>query len=261
MRCLFAVLLLLAIARPALAEVLVIGSSEYPPFEYLHEGRVVGADTELVEAVVRRMGYEPRARLLPWARTESEAARGRIDIVYSLTWSEERAGRYHFSDPISETRDVFFKRRDRPIAPGQLDALVDYRIGFSAAYQYAPQFMRLLETGTLRVERIYGHDSDLRGLHMLAHGRIDLFLCDLAVCGFHLRAHLAEEPAFAALDHVDRVIGTDRVFRTGFPRRADDPALDRRALDLRDRFNRALAGLPSGEKAAIRRRYHLSAGS
>jgi len=62
------------------AETLVSGTSEYPPYGFLRDGRVVGADTELVHSVVRLMGYAPDIRLLPWSRVELEAAQGRINL-------------------------------------------------------------------------------------------------------------------------------------------------------------------------------------
>ncbi len=45
---------------------LPIGATEYPPFDYVgSNGKVVGADTEVIEQVIKRMGYTVEVRLQP----------------------------------------------------------------------------------------------------------------------------------------------------------------------------------------------------
>ena len=100
-------------------QVIPVGLSEFPPFEYKNaSGKVVGADAEIVEAVLRRAGYVPDFKVQPWARIQQSALRGDFAMVFSMTKSKEREALYWFSEPINAVKDVFLRIR-KPRCPGR----------------------------------------------------------------------------------------------------------------------------------------------
>ena len=235
--------LLLSVLLPALSlaapDVLRVVTSEYPPYEYLENGEVRGTHTETVRQVLSSMGYLPDIRLLPWARAEASARAGTSDMIYSLTYSRDLGRHYYFTAPLSQARDVFFKLKDRELQWQQLDDLAGLRIGLSASYSYAPEFMSWLAAGNARVTQISQQSPELTGLRMIARGRIDLFICEESVCSYLIEKHLAEFPELSKVGAIPSTVGPKRGFRAAFSRQHP------RGEALRDEFNQALNDLRS----------------
>lgn len=225
------------VAANALGEsaVLNIATSEYPPYEYWADGKVVGTHTQMVRAVVERMDFEPKFHLLPWARAEAGTRSGTYDLLYSLTKTKQRAEHYYFTDPISEAEDVFFKLSPRSLEWETLNDLAGFRFGLSASYSYAPSFMDWLGTGKGRVTSISHEKPELTGLRMVALGRVDLFICEKTVCEYIIDTNVSEFPELSRVDSIERSVGPARGFRVAISRKHP------RAEELRDRFNEVLA--------------------
>ena len=119
----------------ALAEdrILPIGATAYPPFEYAsRDGQTIGADTELIEQVLKRMGYVSEIRLQPWTRVESAGRRGDLAAIYSALKTTEREDYFYFSDPISASTTVFFKRKENALQWKSFDELKAMRVATCA---------------------------------------------------------------------------------------------------------------------------------
>lgn len=235
--------LLLSVLLPALTladtHILKVVTSDYPPYEYLDDGVVRGTHTDTVRQALSAMGYLPDIRILPWARAEASTRAGTSDMIYSLTYSRDRNRYYHFTDPISQARDVFFTLKGRDLEWQELDDLAGLRIGLSAAYSYAPEFMKWLAAGNARVTQISQVSPELTGLRMIAFGRIDLFICEETVCRYLIEEHLADYPELSDVIALSGTVGAERGFRAAFSRQHP------RGAALRDEFNQALANLRS----------------
>ena len=239
----FLALITLLVLLPVIAQAdrptMAIVTSDYPPYQYLENGEVKGTHTETLRRVLARMGYEPVFRLVPWARAEASARAGTSDLIYSLTYSSNRARHYYFTNPISEARDVFFSLSDRGLQWQQLDDLACLKMGLSASYSYAPEFMDWLAAGNARVVQISQESPELTGLKMIAYGRIDLFICEETVCRYLIDKHIADHPELASVSAMPRTVGEVRGFRAAFSRQHP------KGEALRDEFNRVLAELKS----------------
>ncbi|MDF0749387.1 transporter substrate-binding domain-containing protein [Marinobacter sp. 71-i] len=235
---------LLSVLIPVLAHaelpVLKVVTSDYPPYQYLEDGKVKGTHTEILRNVLSKMGYHPDIRIVPWARAEASTRAGSSDMIYSLTHSQDRARHYYFTDPISEARDVFFKLSGRDLQWQELDDLAGLRIGLSASYSYDPTFMDWLAAGNARVVPISQESPELTGLRMTAYGRIDLFICEETVCRHLIDKHIATHPELENVVAMPETVGSVRGFRAAFSRRHPE------GEELRDEFNRVLSELKSG---------------
>lgn len=214
--------------------VLKVATSEYPPYEYVENGELVGEDTEIIRAVISEMGYQPEFHVLPWTRAEANVREGDMALVYSLTYSEQRAGHYYFTDPINTARDVLFKRKESEISWNTLDDLDGLEIGLSAAYSYAPEFMDWLASSNAEKIVITQEKPELTGLRMLAFSRIDLFICEESVCHFLLERYRHQYPELDRVEPAGGMVGKERAFRAAFSR--EHP----KGEQLRDQFNQAL---------------------
>lgn len=211
-----------------------IVTSYYPPFQYLEGNTVVGEHTAIIRQVVTDMNLTPHIELLPWIRAEARIKSGAADLVYSLTYSEQRAQHYLFTNPIGEARDVLFVHRDARLPGHRLADLDELKIGVSASYSYSPEFMRWLENRSGPVVRISHEAPELTGLRMVAHGRLDLFICEVSVCEYIIETHRDANPKLDRLEHLPGTVGIRRPFRAAFSRHHPEAAA------LREAFNDAL---------------------
>ena len=80
--------------------VLVAGSSaEYPPFEYVADGKLVGYDVDMAEEITRRMGVKVAWEKIDFKGIVAALTAKRVDVlITALTWTPERAERIAFSD-------------------------------------------------------------------------------------------------------------------------------------------------------------------
>lgn len=236
-----AILWLLPLSALGDKPVLHVVTSEYPPYEYLSDGEVVGTDTRLIRKVISEMGYKADIRILPWARAENLVRAGRADMLYSLVFSEDRAKHYHYTDPISSARDVFFKRKSQNLEWKTFSDLTGLNFGLSSAYSYTPEFMDWLFDGNARITKIAHEQPELTGLRLVALERVDLFICEQSVCEHILNQKTREYPELAKVDQMPGEVGPRRDFHAAFSRKVPN------GEELRDRFNDALASIRNSE--------------
>ncbi len=218
------------VARPA--PPLPLATFEFPPYNYLENGEIVGAGTEIVSQLVRRMGYEPVIEHYPWKRTKILVAEGRAAGIFTFTENAWRHEKYHITDPIGTIFDVFFKRKESDITWRTMDDLKDRIIGATDGYNYAPVFLQPMKNGQLQVDLIASQKPEIQHLKKLAKGRVDLVICEINLCGHIIRKNPRQ---FRGIDHIDKKIGPVRNFYVGFSRKWPN------GQQLAERFNRELA--------------------
>lgn len=69
--------------------VLVAGSSaEYPPFEYVADGKLVGYDVDMAEEITRRMGVKVAWEKIDFKGIVAALTAKRVDaLITALTWT------------------------------------------------------------------------------------------------------------------------------------------------------------------------------
>jgi len=202
---------------------------DHPPQSFLQNEKVTGASTEMLWEILSQMGYAPSFELLPWKRAQQMIEEGKADGIYSYSETQERMKIAYFSNPISFTSDVFFKKRDKTVRWEKLSDLRPYRIGASGGYNYPEEFLAAVHRGELTVEYVTSENSNLLNLRKLLLGRIDLLICNPDVCGF---LSLTHRPEFDLIDYTDKTIAPPRTFHVGFSKRLPD------GEKIRDEFNR-----------------------
>jgi polar amino acid transport system substrate-binding protein len=233
---------------------LPLGVSEFRPFEYsTPSGQIVGADTEIIQQVLKRMGYKPQFMLQPWARVQKEAARGTFAGLFSLTKTPEREQLFYYTAPINTVKDVFFKRKSLALEWKTLDDLRGLRVSSAATYGYAAEFRdAVAQKRFAEVHEIYDDDPQLRGLHRVASGVTDIFICEVSVCQDLIKTHA---PAFDQIDFSPNGIGPVRTFHLGFSKQWPQ------AEKLRDAFDAELLQLDAkGERRKIYLKYGMDPG-
>lgn len=85
--------------------------SSYAPFEFTQDGKLVGFDIDLAEAVAQELGYEIEWVQMPFDGLIPAMLTSQVDMaVASFTVTEERAKRVNFSAPYYRSGITFVVR-------------------------------------------------------------------------------------------------------------------------------------------------------
>ncbi len=156
----------------------------YPPYQYEQDGRVRGADHEIIVQAFRACGLAARTSLLPWKQCLESLQEKRADGIYQILPNPERRKLYLFSGVLREERTLLFRRAGGPAGsfdPAAGDPFRGRLLGVLGGYSYGPAVDRLSESQ--KAERA-GQEQLLRAL--LA-GEVDLILMDAGVAAYLAR--------------------------------------------------------------------------
>jgi polar amino acid transport system substrate-binding protein len=232
---------------------LPIGATEWPPFEYAApDGKPIGTDTEIIEQVVRRMGYVPEMRLQPWKRIEQSGVDGTLAAVYSIIKTAEREKSFYYTDAINRSKHAFFKRKDDRIDWKEFSDLKAKRMALSAGYAYPKIFEEAVKQKVFRtVVETFGDNPELTNLRQLQQGGADLFVCEISVCQHLIKTHADE---LKNVDYISRTIDSGVPVHAGFSKKWPG------SEQLVKRFNAELKRfIAEGERNRIFKKYGIAA--
>ena len=87
--------------------VIVVGSDNYPPFNYTgSDGQPTGVDVELAEEAFRRMGYQPEFVTINWEEKKTLVENGTIDCAWGSFSMNGREDEYTWAGPYLRSRQV-----------------------------------------------------------------------------------------------------------------------------------------------------------
>jgi ABC-type amino acid transport substrate-binding protein len=222
---------------------LLIVTLEHPPHSFLNNGKVTGASTEILQRILTKLGYMPVFELLPWQRAQLMIENREACGIYTYTQTPQRVAAAYYSNPVSFTSDVLFKRKSDVITWKTFADLRPYRVGASERYNYPPGFLEAAQRGEFTLEYVYGENANLQNLKKLKDKRIDLFICNPDVCGFIIKT---KTPEFDDLDYIENFVAPLRTFHVGFSKKWPN------SKQIRDEFNKQFDELlKSGELKEI----------
>ncbi|MCY7321648.1 MAG: transporter substrate-binding domain-containing protein [Phormidesmis sp. CAN_BIN36] len=91
----------------------VATENDYPPFEFLVNGKPTGFDHELLDRLKKVVPFEIRQEILPWQGILPGVADGKYDLALTAVGiTDERAKLLDFTMPIAESTIAYIKRKD-----------------------------------------------------------------------------------------------------------------------------------------------------
>jgi ABC-type amino acid transport substrate-binding protein len=184
----------LAAALPASAQstletvkqkgVLVAGSSaEYPPFEYVADGKLVGYDVDMAEEITRRMGVKVAWEKIDFKGIVAALTAKRVDaLITALTWTPERAERIAFSDPYFDAGIGAITPQSSTIQ--KVDDLAGKKVGVQLGSS-GERYVR--ETIGSKLGQLLTYDSITLAINDLKNGRVDAVVNPLPVLRYAVR--------------------------------------------------------------------------
>lgn len=138
---------------------IVVGYTIYEPMNYLDEnGKLVGFDTELAEAVFGNMGYKVIFKEIQWDNKYTDVNSDTIDCIWNgFTCNSadddgvQRSEKVDFSYNYMENRQVIVVKKDSGIAAAaDLNGKIGLAEGGSAGESYAKSFEGVVYKSALK---------------------------------------------------------------------------------------------------------------
>lgn len=185
------IMILLSYSHAHSEKTVLITGCEWPPYmsvgldHYGYASRIA-SEAFSVQGIRMKLDFFPRKRSL-------YEANPRKGWDGSILWFKSPAIEkdYYVSEPVVNTRFVFFHLKANPFVCNTIEDLKKYKIGGVLEHDYGEEFEKAEQSGFLRVERV---PNDEQNLKKLIYGRIDAFIQDIDV-GLALLGKLSPDEA------------------------------------------------------------------
>ncbi len=239
---------------PPRSEPLVMPAYTWPPFNLKDKtGRWQGADVEIVEAVLGRMGYRVEWVELPFARALEEMKSAKFPAMAPCVVGGGREEYIFFSEPVASIYSVLWKKKSDDFSWQTYDDLAGRVIGASY-YHYGAGFLEAGEAGKFQLDMVAAKAPEVIHFRKLLQGKSDMFICELSVCSYLRYQHA---PEFDQVDYAPTGVGPTRPFCFAVSRKYFE-GREGQMHAFMDLFNQELAALAKeGERQKIFNKYHM----
>jgi polar amino acid transport system substrate-binding protein len=159
-------------------------TEDLPPLNFVKDGVLVGPSVEMVKEIQRRIGAAEKIQVYPWARAYQMALEEENVVLFGMSHTAAREGKFKWVGPLATKRDILVARKGSNLAINSLaDAKKVRRIGVlrdDTKEEY------LESHGFTNLEPV---SDERKNAQKLVLGRIDLWVfkkpglktvCDLA---------------------------------------------------------------------------------
>lgn len=153
--------------------VLIMGTNaEFPPFEYVENGKFVGIDVELAEAIANELGMKLKVENMAFDSLIDALASGKVDFVAAgMTVRPDREESVDFTIKYYKARQTIIVRADNTNIKSKED-LEGKKIGVQAGTTGQDIAMEIKDT------EVSKYKSGLEAVMDLKNGKIDAVIID-----------------------------------------------------------------------------------
>jgi PAS domain S-box-containing protein len=146
--------------------IIFAGDRDYPPVEYLRDGKPTGMFHDLLQELSKVLRREIDHQLNNWKESQKKVLNGEADALTVFGATEERRKLYDFTEPIFPMEFAFFVQRDNVLIHS-IDDLNGKRVGITQG-GLPKQFL-----ATKKQIRIVFIKNYLEGFRLLLSGDVD----------------------------------------------------------------------------------------
>lgn len=199
-------------------------NAEFPPYEYIEDGKVVGIDNEIANYIGEKLGLEVECENMNFDSVLAAVQSGKADLgLAGMTVREDRLQAVNFSDTYVKSSQVIIVRNDSDIA--NVDGLKDKTVGVQTG---TTGDIYVSDEEGVKVER---YNKGAEAVQALAQGKIDAVVID-------------EQPAKAFVEATEGIKILDEKF-------TDEEyaiAINKKNDELLKKVNEALAEMKENGK-------------
>jgi polar amino acid transport system substrate-binding protein len=168
MRKICAALLMLATitSNVSAKEALTLGSGDSLPFAGVGaDGAPIGVLGDTSGKLLQDMGFDARAKKLPFARLYNSIHNGEVDVAIGVLRTDERASMALYSEPILTEYAILAVKKGNAFTYNSIADLKNKKLGGRRGFAYPA-----LDASGIDIERANDHDTNIK---KVIGGRID----------------------------------------------------------------------------------------
>jgi polar amino acid transport system substrate-binding protein len=162
-----------------------IVTEELPPYQFTDFGKVTGVSTQIVRAVLDRLGIEGDFAVLPWPRAVRMAESQPNVLIYSIVRDAARESRFKWAGVVAEGRNYLYCLAGRDIRLTSLDDAKKLVVG-TVIGDFREDY--LLRQGFVEGLNLDSATSNRLNYAKLKSGRTDLWISDRFAMAYEVRA-------------------------------------------------------------------------
>jgi polar amino acid transport system substrate-binding protein len=155
----------------------------YPPMEYFaDDGKTLqGFDVELAKALAGKLGLKFEWVDTAWDGIFAGVDTGKYDcIISSVTYTEERAVNFNFTNPYVANSQLLVVRKDSPVKPASMEDIKGLRLTYQAETTSDTLATEWISKTGAKVE-VFEYDKVMNCFDELTLNRVDVILVDSVV--------------------------------------------------------------------------------
>jgi len=161
------------VVKTSFAQKIEVVTEDFPPYNYMHDGKVTGFSTEVLQAVAKQTGFELSIKIYPWARAYRMALNKKNILIYSLAKTPSRESLFQWVGEITPAKSCLFSLKHREdIKISQLSDAQAFRVVTQRAGRIEK---KLLQEGFSTSQNLMPTSSSTSALKMLLSERADLW--------------------------------------------------------------------------------------
>jgi polar amino acid transport system substrate-binding protein len=240
---------------PPKSEPLILPAMTYPPFTMQDaSGKWVGADNEIIEIVLQRIGYQVQWLEMPFSRALEEMQSGKYPAMTACVEGNNRDEYILFSKPVSSIYSVLWKMKDAPYSWSTYDDLKGKVIGASH-YHYGAGFFEAAKAGKFKLDMVAQKKPEIIHFRKLLQGKTDMFICELSV-GSYLKDKF--KPEFDSVISCPTGVGPARPFSFAISKKYFEGREEQMQIFVAAFNEQLLTFAKEGGRKAIFDKYHMS---
>ena len=166
--------LILTVAFTSNANNLSIYTEQFPPYNYLHDNKIVGINLDIVKQACETAEINCTFKLYPWLRAYKAALHYNNAGVMSTSRSEEREELFQWVGPLVYSKNYFYKLASRDdIQVSTAEDLLKYTVSAQIGDIYQDV---LLDSGFKNDKNLLQVSSKYRGVKLFYEGKLDLLI-------------------------------------------------------------------------------------
>lgn len=111
------------------AQTLTVLTEDFPPYNYIEDGKIIGITTEIIEEIFKRTKIDYNIELLPWTRAYKTTLKDKNTVLFSIAYTEERKDLFKWVGPVIPTAMAVIAKKEKNIKIDSISNLASYKIG------------------------------------------------------------------------------------------------------------------------------------
>jgi len=149
-------------------------TESYPPYQWMENETIIGPSTEIIQALIKKVGIDHSLKLYPWARSYYLALNHENILIYSIRRLKEREKLFKWIGVIQKNNVYFWKIKTRKdITIKSFDDAKKYKIG---TLNKDAKSLFLQSHGFIRDQNLVVLNDNERIIKLLYAKRTDLLI-------------------------------------------------------------------------------------